>query len=92
MSLPDKCPTCLRADRSSPASILQSLERDVETWQAEADRLASIADRLAARVAELEEALENVINAGKPNQREHPSMWQAWLKARLVMQAKEAKP
>ena len=47
MSLPDRCPTCLRADRSSPASIRQSLERDVETWQAEATHLA-------ARVAELE--------------------------------------
>ena len=43
----DKCPTCLRLDRNSPASIRQSLESDVETWQAEAARLA-------ARVAELE--------------------------------------
>lgn len=114
MSTIDLCPTCLR-----PATLRKASEIDIQSRQAEADRINAFADSLeaavcdaigvdpvavrlaaleaenkglAARVAELEEALENIINAGKPNQRDHPSMWKAWLKARLVMKAKEAKP
>lgn len=106
MSLPETCPFCgsegdLRnGEKWIAYTCITTIHAGHDARRLQSATCAGLErTRLIARVAELEarckrleEALENVINAGKPNQREHPSMWKAWLKARLVMEAKEDKP